>query len=103
MACLQWINSSFIADSKHTQAASDDHLANQLLASSFVPSDLRSTNLRPTCTYDKQRYHAFTRGEVTTGWNHSTEVTVKERKQWQHQLDSKAVSATVKRTGQLQM
>jgi hypothetical protein len=64
---LQWINSSFVPDSKYTRAASDEHLANQVLPSSFVPADLRSTKLHATCTYDKERYHAFTRGEVTTG------------------------------------
>ncbi|WIA35424.1 hypothetical protein OEZ86_003867 [Tetradesmus obliquus] len=96
-----WINSSFVPDSKYTRAASDEHLANQVLPSSFVPADLRSTKLQASCTYDKERYHAFTRGEVTTGWNHSTQLTCQEQRQWQQRLDGKAATATMKRTGEL--
>jgi hypothetical protein len=36
-----------------------------------------------------------------TGWNHSTQLTRQEHRQWQQQLDSKAAAATVKRTGEL--
>eukprot|EP00878_Enallax_costatus_P021568 GHUV01022845.1.p1 GENE.GHUV01022845.1~~GHUV01022845.1.p1 ORF type:complete len:235 (+),score=77.46 GHUV01022845.1:1186-1890(+) len=92
----QWINSSFVPNAKYTQAAADEHLPNQLTASNFQPADLRHTK---TCNqqYDKQKDHPFTRGDCTTGWNHSTEVTKIDKRVWLQQLDSKAGAATVQR------
>lgn len=92
----QWINSSFVSNAKHIQAAADEHLPNQLTASNFRPTDLRHTQ---TCTqqYDKQKDHSFTRGDCTTGWNHSIQVTKIDKRAWLQQLDNKAKAATVKR------
>jgi hypothetical protein len=36
-----------------------------------------------------------------SGWNHSTQLTRQEQRQWQRQLDGKAAAATMKRTGEL--
>lgn len=97
---LQWINSSFVPNGKHTQSAADETLANQLLVTSFRPADLRRTK---SCNqqYSKQRDHAFTRGDCTTGWNHSTEMSRIEKRVWLQQLDSKAAASTVKRKEQI--
>lgn len=84
-------------DSKYTKTASDTRLANQLLASSFRPSDLRHTQSPPRQRYDTQQYAAFTRGDATTGWNLSTELPSRwqQGKQLQ-QLDVKALEATAR-------
>eukprot|EP00775_Hariotina_reticulata_P008822 gene8822-9001_t len=98
----QWINSSLVIDNKRSTAASDEHLANQLLCSSFASADLRATRTS-TQVFDKQRYHAFTKGEVTTGWNLSTQVTHQDKRQWQQQqLDKEAKHARVGMTQPLQ-
>jgi hypothetical protein len=93
----QWTCSTALPDSKYTKTASDTHLANQVLASTFCPTDLRRTKSPPRQRYDAEHYYAFTRGEVTTGWNHSTEVPSRfhQTKQLQ-QKDSKAMTATAK-------
>eukprot|EP00879_Flechtneria_rotunda_P000723 GHRR01000843.1.p1 GENE.GHRR01000843.1~~GHRR01000843.1.p1 ORF type:complete len:236 (+),score=76.96 GHRR01000843.1:1770-2477(+) len=95
----QWRNSSQVTDNKYTTAASDEHLSNRLLARNFIASDVRKTKTRET--YDKQRCHAFTRGDVTTGWNHSTELIKQQQCKWQQQLDSEAKETTLKRTQRL--
>lgn len=45
--------------------------------------------------YDTQHYHAFTRGEATTGWNHSTELaSMNQRSAQLQQANSQALAAT---------
>jgi len=84
-------------DSKYTKVASDTHLANHLLASTFCPSDVRHLTSPPRQRYDTQHYHAFTRGEVATGWNHSTEVPSRWQQTAQlQQQDREAIAATAK-------
>lgn len=97
---MQWIHSSFAPNGKHNQLAADETLANQLLAGSFQPADLRRTK---SCNqqYNKQRDHAFTRGDCTTDWNHSTEMTRTDKRSWLQQLDTKAAAATIKRKQQV--
>lgn len=87
--------STSLPDSKYTKTVSDTHLANQALASTFVASDIRHTRSPPRQRYDTQHYHAFTRGEATTGWNHSTQPPSRHQQARQlQQQDGKALAAT---------
>jgi hypothetical protein len=70
----QWTLSTAVLDSKWTHAASDERLANHLLASSFNPADIRHHRSRPRQRYDTTHYHAFTRGDAAAGWDISTEL-----------------------------
>lgn len=94
---LQWTCSTALPDSKYTKVASDAHLPNQVLASTFCPSDLRRTKSPPRQRYDTEHYHAFTRGEATTGWNHSTVMPSRHQQAVHMQaVDSKALAAAKK-------
>ncbi|KAF8060593.1 hypothetical protein HT031_004770 [Scenedesmus sp. PABB004] len=98
----QWLGSSFVPDTKYGRAASDERLANQLLAASLVPSDLRATRTAAGAAFDAlHRDHAFTRGDATTGWNHSTELTRAERRRAQAALDGAAAAATARRVARV--
>jgi hypothetical protein len=97
LCTAQWTCSTALPDSKYTTTASDAHLANQVLAGTFCPTDLRHTKSPPRPRYDIEHYYAFTRGEATTGWNHSTEVPSRFQQTRQlQQKDVKAMTATAK-------
>lgn len=99
---MQWTCSTALPDSKYTKVASDNHLANQLLASSFCTADLRRSRSPPRQRYDTQHSHAFTRGDAVTGWNHSTELPSRwQQKQQLQQLDAAALTATARHTAHL--
>jgi hypothetical protein len=97
LCALQWTCSTALPDSKYTKLASDSHLPNQALPSTFDASDMRHTKSPPRQRYDTQHYYAFTRGEATTGWNHSTELPRRLQQSVQlQQQDGKALAATAK-------
>lgn len=91
----QWNTSVEVVRSKHVSAVSSRALHTSLLPSSLNPRDARSASLPRanslTGTFDAvHRYHAFTRGDATTGWEHSTSLSGVERRQWLQRSDEKA-------------
>jgi hypothetical protein len=101
LASPQWTCST-LPDSKYTTAASDSHLANQVLPSAFQPQDMRRTRSPPRRHYDTQHYHAFTRGDAAGGWCISTETpSARQLAARQAAADAKAAAGTAKRTARL--
>ena len=54
-------------------------------------------------TFDARRAgHAFTRGDAAEGWNQSTDLTRRERRQALAALDRRAAEATARRVAHVQ-
>jgi hypothetical protein len=96
---LQWVPDTQLRGPKYSRKFSDLSLDNLLSSTSIIPRDFRHT----TCStyHPKSTYHAFTRGDVITGWNHSTALTPQEKVAWQQQLDSRAQQRTLRVTQSL--
>lgn len=99
----EWNQSVIIVNNrnKFTVENSDKKLSNTVLPSNINPKDYRTLS-GPTYTFDKTtKAKFFDRGEVTTGWNHSTVQDLKERTKQLGTFDQTCKTQTAKRTGQL--
>ncbi|GBF95344.1 hypothetical protein Rsub_07772 [Raphidocelis subcapitata] len=99
----EWNPSVEVARSKHVPAASSEALANALPPCRLRADDARRASLRPaaavTGTFDAvHRYHAFTRGDATTGWEHSTLTRPSEQRRWLERLDARVAAAAGRRS-----
>lgn len=80
----QWDPSTLVSKSKYTVKVSDDRLSNTL-----VPEEIQAAELRHT-----SREVAFTRGDVTVGWDHRTLVSTKDRVRQEDELTRTCREAT---------
>lgn len=97
----RWQGSVTVSNSKYTRPFSDGKLGNTLSVSLINSKDSR-TLLGATCSYDNVHDHAFTRGDVTTDWNHSTALNQRELRESFDKVHSTALTATAKKRQGLQ-
>jgi hypothetical protein len=89
----QWDSNTVINQSKYTH-----HFADQKLDGTLKPTDLKAGDLRTitgTFKFDSSlKSAAFTRGDVTTGWDHTQTPNHKSLKQELQRQGEKAAAAT---------
>ncbi|KAI8475987.1 MAG: hypothetical protein J3K34DRAFT_477150 [Monoraphidium minutum] len=97
-----WNASAEVARSKHTPAAAAEALHNALPAAALRAADARAASLPRAAragAFDARHHrdHAFTRGDATTGWAHSTETGAAERGRWLAALDARVSGGAARR------
>jgi hypothetical protein len=70
----QWIVTTWLPDTKFGTTSSDERLANVLSPTSLIAADMRYAVARRAARFDPRHDHTFTRGDVTTGWDHATQI-----------------------------
>lgn len=87
---------------KYTVAFSDQKLGNTLRTECINARDTRTARLTgPPQVYDRVRDHTFTRGDATTGWEHTTVLTSKEKRIAYETMQTKSLEATQRATQRL--
>jgi hypothetical protein len=103
----QWDASVEVVRGKHVKAAAAERLGNMVSPSSIDASDVRHASLRRAASagapFDAlhARDAAFTRGDCTTGWEHSTSIGRFQLARSLVQLDSKVEKAGPRRARSL--